>query len=171
MTEVDYIFPRTGGKVAPGVLTQVSAGVLVYADGVNLKPNGITKPGWYMWTGSSYLRIATSTPDYDSGEQTITSAGALTLAHGLGVAPSSIQVFLICKTAEQGYSIGQKIPVYFGNEINTSPDRGVAAVVDATNILVRFGSSANVFDYLNFTTGNVVSLTNANWKAIFRVWI
>jgi len=108
---------------------------------------------------------------FESSEQTITDGGALTIAHGLGFTPKFCQLVLVCKTAEQGYSIGDKLlqPV-FGSVLSVS--RGLAVTLDATNINVRYANSgaSNTFAVVNFTSGSVVSLTNVDWKAVFRVW-
>lgn len=129
---------------------------------------------WRSWrriidTGNllaSVKSVFASVP-YVSSEQTITSGGLLTLAHGLGAAPSMIDLRLICKTAEYGYSVNDLVPAELG--INAG---GVvnSAVVNATNVLLRFSSSAKCFTANNFSTGAAVDLTNANWKLIVRAY-
>ncbi len=109
---------------------------------------------------------------FESAAQTITSAGALTLAHGFGVIPTLVQVWLKCLTAEYGYSI---------NDVTLAPasfytgtyEYGVTVIPDATNLNVRYalGSGGTVvFVIPNKTTGAACSITLANWKAIFRAW-
>lgn len=108
------------------------------------------------------------TKEYVSPEQTITSAGLLSLAHELGEVPVFWFGTLVCKTAEAGYSVGDTISA------NTSSDAGSSTgcvyVPDSTNISVRYGSGASVFIGLNKTTGAVTTLTNANWRLIVRAW-
>lgn len=102
---------------------------------------------------------------YDSGNQTITNAGALTLAHGLGVAPKIVQVFLQCVSAEHGYTAGQTFPYEIMNAAN---DRGVSIIMDSTNLTVRFGSSSP--QILHATSGSLANITNASWRMIFRAY-
>ena len=111
------------------------------------------------------------TKGFESAEQTITAAGALTLAHGLGVEPKLFQVMLVCKTAESGYSINDKVSVASGASYAGGANaRGVSIVPDTTNLNVRFGAETGVFQIANKSSGVLVGITNANWKAVFRAW-
>jgi hypothetical protein len=109
-----------------------------------------------------------SAPDYTSSEQTITPAGLLTLAHGLGSKPSLIASFLRCKVADAGYSVGDEI------EIPTTYMDGGTRVstfyTDGTNIYCRYSSSANVFAIGNKTSGAAVGVVNTSWRMIVRAW-
>jgi len=91
-----------------------------------------------------------------STDQTITLAGALTLAHGLGVAPRIMMTTLVCQTAELGYSVGDVVQ-----------QQGDAAsiVPDATNLNIRYKNAA--IAVVNKTTGALTSITAANWNARF----
>ena len=100
---------------------------------------------------------------FESAEQTITSAGTLTIAHGLGGEPKLIQVWLVCKSAEGNYSVNDKTPL----EINMTAG-GVSIVPDSTNLNIRF-SNAAIFIH-DKTTGNTFNITYASWKMIFRAW-
>lgn len=101
---------------------------------------------------------------FTSTDQTITAAGSLTIAHGLGVAPKRIAWALVCQTADQNYTAGD---VVFYPLNNTGTNQGVVIVPDATNLNVRFGSSATVFQIINKTTGAANNITLANWKIRF----
>ncbi|MER9658563.1 hypothetical protein [Mesorhizobium sp. M0159] len=117
---------------------------------------GATAPAW---------TTLPFTASFESAQQTITNAGALTLAHGLGVQPKLYIAFLQCATAELGYSIGDEIPLTSENSSN----KGVSLVADATNINVRFGSTT--MSILNKTTGGGNgAFTNANWRLVVRAW-
>ena len=109
------------------------------------------------------------TKSFVSSEQTITAAGSLSLAHGLGVMPTLIQVRLICKTADNNYSVDDELilnPGYGGDA-----NRGVSVVPDATNLVIRFGSTATTsLAALDKTSGALAGLTNASWKLIMRAW-
>ncbi len=108
---------------------------------------------------------------FESTEQTITAAGSLTLAHGLGVEPKIFQTMLICKTAEQGYSIGNKLhdSCFYGN-IAIAPYTIPACenVPDSTNLNIGIVNGA--IYVLHKTTRNPVGITFANWKLIFQAW-
>lgn len=92
-----------------------------------------------------------------STDQTITLAGALTLAHGLGVAPRLWSVVFVCTTAELGYSIG--------DVVSTGSAQVPAIWPDATNLNVRYSNTA--LSIAHKTTGVVTAITAANWKARF----
>lgn len=106
--------------------------------------------------------------EYTSPEQTITAAGSLTLTHELGTTPKFLQRYLICKTAEHGYSIGDMVDV--SGTQDQSLGYGVSIVPDATNLGCRFGANASTFFVLNKTTGAPTGITNANWRLIVRAW-
>lgn len=101
---------------------------------------------------------------YQSSDQTITSAGALTLAHGLARVPSAVWIALVNVNAEGNYTIGQV--VYASGQV-AAANGGVSIITDATNLTVRFGSGANVFKLPDATTGADTALTNANWHVRF----
>ena len=114
------------------------------------------------WLSTDLLRYY-----FESAEQTITNAGALTLAHELGVEPKLIQAFLICKTAEGGYTVGYTT-AWSHHQAYGISDVGVAIVPDATNLNIRYGAGSPLMLTLN--SGVAFTITNANWKAIFRAW-
>lgn len=108
---------------------------------------------------------------FTSAEQTITGAGSLTLAHGLSAAPTLVQARLICKTAELNYSVNDELIInpLMGNDAG-SGSRGLAIVMDSTNINIRFGNSNPTFKAIDKTSGNVSDITNANWRLIINAW-
>ncbi len=109
--------------------------------------------------------------EYWSAAQTITSAGSLTLPHGFDTAPKLVQCYLKCVTAEAGYSIDDQVIINpAGNDPAGAANRGVALVIDTTDIYVRFGSDGVVFSVMHKTTGVATSLTNANWSLFVRAW-
>lgn len=108
---------------------------------------------------------------YDSGNQTITAAGALTLAHGIGRKPALMQVYLKCTDAGGDVGYAQNDEVLWGlSDSGAFDSRGVAIWGDTTNVNVRFGSQANSFALLNKTTGTLATITATKWVAIFRAW-
>lgn len=111
---------------------------------------------------------------FTSSEQTITHAGALTpLAHSLGAMPSLIQLRLICKTAEFGYSIDDEVMISMGASTGTAAGdaAGVSIVPDSTNINVRFnGSGTRTFNVVDKSDGDHEAITDASWKLIVKAW-
>jgi hypothetical protein len=103
--------------------------------------------------------------EYVSPDQTIVAAGLVTLTHGLGVTPKVIMGYLVCVTAELGYSIGDVVPVGLGS--NSSADSnsfGVAVRLGATQIVARYGGQALVFLVLRADTGVLATIVPANWR-------
>lgn len=110
------------------------------------------------------------TKTYISPNQTITSGGSLTLAHGLGEKPKVLQYVLVCQTAELGYSIGDEYDIGCGASQN-NVNQGLSAVFGATNVNIRYGSAGSVFALNNKGTGAGLSnITNANWRLVVRAW-
>lgn len=130
------------------------------------------------WIVTSYSREDGTTigtgvisPVFTSPEQSIVSAGALTIAHGLSFTPKLIQIYLICKTAEDNYSVGDEFPVSGWQILSTVNDqRGVVIVPNATNLVGRYASVPSVFTVLDFNTGVRANITTANWRIVIRVY-
>lgn len=124
---------------------------------------GATAPEW---------KTPVNAASYESSQQTITNAGALTLAHGLGAQPKSYAAFLQCTTAENGYSIGDEVAVNPGLNAEGSGSRGLSMVADATNVNIRFGSQGtNTFMVIHKTSGASSGATNTNWRLVVRAWL
>jgi hypothetical protein len=106
---------------------------------------------------------------FTSSQQTITAAGSLTLAHGLGAIPSLIQCQLVCQSADLNYSTNDVLLIGTG-ESSDGANYGLSIVPDSTNINVRFASTAGTFWAVNKTTGVRASIANANWKLVVKAW-
>lgn len=110
---------------------------------------------------------------YESAEQTITQAGSLTLAHGLGARPKLVRYYLKCKTAEHGWAVNDEIDLTSLTQATQSSDRawGLISWDDATNIYVRYGDN-NIGQFFVYRrdTGYQVGATNANWRLIIRAY-
>lgn len=152
----------------------VVAGDLFYASSAKALvrlPKGTAGQALLMNTGATAPQWSTLpfTLSFESAPQTITTAGTLTIAHGLGVKPKLYVMFIQCITAELGYSIGDELAtLYFSHDSALS--RGASIVPDATNFVIRFGSQSPVFAVLNKATGSCVSITIGNWKFLVRAW-
>jgi hypothetical protein len=107
---------------------------------------------------------------YTSPQQTITSGGLLTLAHGLGGVPDWVQPHLVCNTAEANYSVNDVVILTPNSNAYAANAAGVSIVPDATNLVMRYGSAANAFHILNKTSGAAAVLTNANWRFVVKAF-
>lgn len=96
-----------------------------------------------------------------SADQAVASAGTFTLTHGLGVIPSSIEVWLRCVTGEFNYTAGQVVRL---DGVSQAANHGLSLIASTTSIVGRYGSDATPLDHLDATTGASVALTNANWS-------
>jgi len=156
-------------------LTTYAAGDIIYASGSGtLAKLSIGTNGQYLGVAGGALAYGTPpaplfTASYTSADQTITTAGGLTLAHSLGMSPKFIQLYLKCTTAELGYSVNDITPI--NNHMQTYETGsvwGVSVVPDATNIVTRFGSSG--IRVMRKDTGLGNNITNASWRLIVRAW-
>lgn len=105
---------------------------------------------------------------YVSADLTITSGGAISLAHGLPASPTKAFVSLVCQVAEGGYSTGDIIPLGYVGYVANSASVGIGIALGATTIEGRFSNIANAFYYARKDTGANFALTNANWKMRLR---
>lgn len=155
----------------------------------------IGRPVWYLssaWTdiaerataaeiktGTDAVKIVTPSAllaaqgfasDYRSGNQTITSAGTITLTHGLGRMPRIVELWLKCITAEFNYAIGDEVYVTAETGSAGNNNRGISMKRSTSSLIIRYGSDANVFFLPDATTGIGSNLTNANWALIVEAW-
>lgn len=132
------------------------------------EPGGVRVVGYQRANGAALFPFSQY---FESAPQTITSAGALTISHGMSVIPRLVMCVLTNVSPDSGYTAGQQLfqcPSFLTGTAGAGI--GVAVVPDATNLNIRFGSQAQVFSALNFTTGAGAALTNASWTITFRVW-
>jgi hypothetical protein len=123
------------------------------------------------WRLVSYFTVdGRAVWSYTSGPQAITAAGPLTLAHGLGVAPTRLSARLRCIDAggEGNFAQNQEVFIPITGMTDSGFAYGVTCYADATNLNLRFGSQATPFFLLNATSGNVFNCTNVKWNLIVR---
>ena len=83
-------------------------------------------------------------------------------AHGLGSIPTDFKAFAICTTAENGYSIGDVIPISSIMNYSGTTYTPVAVSADVTNITVTDCFSGH---YISRKDGTAVGTLNvANWN-------
>lgn len=98
---------------------------------------------------------------YVSPLQNMVNAGLVTVAHGFGVEPNSVEMVAQATAANNNYSVGDRIRINPQMSDNTA-NAGMALWADATNVYVRYTNS-NSFQYYNKTTGSVATMQYANW--------
>lgn len=103
-------------------------------------------------------------PVYESPEQTISVTGTFTLDHGLGAAPNDIQAVLVCKTDQLGYVAGDKI--FINDAIQGAASTGHSIKFTATQLSLKYGSSAGPYEIINFSSGTRADITPANWRLV-----
>lgn len=106
---------------------------------------------------------------FQSSELTITNGGKTTVAHGLSQKPKLIKTTVICKTAENGYAVGDEAEV-FTNTTTGGVDMGILSSFNSTNISVRVGEYGfSVFNDVG-EAGQDLPATNSRWRIIVRAW-
>jgi len=108
---------------------------------------------------------------FTSADQTISSAGALTIAHGLGAVPFGAMYYLVCQSGELGYSTNDVVHIGADMDSTNNVGRSFASVVDATNFAIKFGSAAQPFTLVRPDTGAIAAITNASWKLRIKAWV
>lgn len=144
-------------------------------------PSSPTDGDFWTTTGGVFSRIngatkqlattdlITSSPfsgEAISGEIAFSNGATSTYAHGLGVEPKFAVVKFICKTAEHGYSVGDKI-IYTSN-ISQGADSGATVTLDATNVKVIISNGGMILT--SKSTLSWAIMTAANWKIIVSAW-
>lgn len=111
---------------------------------------------------------------FTSSEITITASTKTTLTHNLGAIPFQFDLYLICKTAADGYAVGDiiKVTQSYHSTAGTS-DIGAIMSADATNIFLTTGGNAagGMFKGFNQDTGGGVTFSNSNYKMIVKAWV
>lgn len=135
--------------------------------GIWYRKKNTTWSAWSQFVSSANFASSFAALPYVSSEQTITSGGLLTLAHGLGAAPSFFACRLKCAVAQHNWTVGDEMQA----ELSPSGATTINSIwADATNVYVRYSNTANCFNGGNKTTGAAVLLTNANWRLIVRAY-
>lgn len=121
--------------------------------------SGATAP---QWATLPFTRA------FESSQQTMTNGGALTLAHGLGVSPKLYMAVMQCIVASSNYAVGDEVLINPGVHTEAAANGGISIVPDATNIVIRIGSSG--FRINDKSTGGIVGVSFSNWRLVVRAW-
>jgi len=97
------------------------------------------------------------TKKYSSGIQNLVLSTTFTFTHGLGAFPSSVQLVATCKTADIGYSIGDKVIL----PCASNATQGITMYADATNIFIK---QSNAMPQLTRKdTNSTAGMTSGSW--------
>jgi hypothetical protein len=112
------------------------------------------------------------TESFTSSEQTITSNGALTLAHSLSGRPKLVQATLVCKTTSRGYSVGDQLIIDIGRQYGetTQEDQGIGVRVDTSNVYVEYGKGGAVFGVIQVGDSTEENVNNVDWRLVIRAF-
>ena len=108
---------------------------------------------------------------FTSTEQTITTASLLTIPHGLGVYPEFLRTYAVCKTAEFGYAVGDRLEVLHGlTQAVGSSETNISLRADTENIYLIYGNSTNPITAIRADTANGAALTKAKWRIVVKAF-
>lgn len=161
--------PASGGAATPGMRSLVNT---------DLPSQGGITPGTYRYANVTVNQqgiitgIAQSSgSDFTSSNHAIVYNSGLTIAHGLGSAPSDVTLEIVCDTADNGWNAGDTI-VMLGSMCNlgasTLQPRQLNVGFNSTNIFVTIGIDV---DGQIKTTGGNFSLNLSNWHIRVRAWL
>lgn len=118
----------------------------------------------FLGSGAATTRTNLGIKTFSSSNQTITLGGLLTLAHSLGVAPTSWEIYAVCTTTEGNWAVNDVVRLTGGaDHIGSATSYGTAIYADATNVYVRTGVTGFQALIINKTTGVIFAPTAANW--------
>lgn len=147
------------------------AGDTLYHNGTNIArlPKGTAGQSLVMNAGATAPEWGGQfTKFYQSSQTTITLNALYTFTHGLGALPKLMQAYYVCKTAINGYAVGDHVPIYQGTE-NYNGNDSPAMIMSATEIKVRTGTDALMNSISPNGTGRTV-YTGTNFDLMVRAW-
>ncbi|WP_404941587.1 hypothetical protein [Pseudomonas danubii] len=104
---------------------------------------------------------APMTKRYTSTAQQFVAGGQFVVSHGLGKEVAVVETWIRCKTAELGYSVGDKLP-YPSMGTDSGGSTGLSVVCTSSTATVRMGTGS--FIMLQKTSGTTTFFTAANWE-------
>ena len=103
---------------------------------------------------------------YTSSATALSSNSSATFTHGLGAAPTSVEVDFVCSSANNGYAAGDRI-TGVGSQLQAASNRGF-------QILIPNGNTTQIklitLQQLRFAsaTGSEVALLFTQWNAVVK---
>lgn len=100
--------------------------------------------------------------EIDMGAYALSSA--ITQAHGLGVRPKFVKLFLECTTAQAPYAVGDRVPA---DNIQHAAGAAVTVRFNATSVIANTHATA---PHMGNAAGAYITITPASWKLIAQVF-
>jgi hypothetical protein len=163
-------FPNPNTNTAPTIdIDSVGAVTITRQNGVALKAGDIGTNHYaaLQYDGTNMVLLNPQSPrTFVSADSPISSAGTLTLAHGLGGTPIKMWYGLVNVSAEYGWNGEVLHQAFAPQDASATVARGATAYADATNVYVQYGSGAAVFNVhqKTGTPGLTSAATNTNWR-------
>lgn len=183
-----WVAGAVGGFFGSGT---VKADTIYYFMAIQADADGTTDYGWdktatgdnlpsgytafkllsIMLTDSNKELIDSMQGIFRSDPQTPSTGVLTTLSHGLATKNLENIAFLHMVGDEDGYVVGNVLPINNAFAGNASSNGGVAIFFDNTEISFRYVNQSSVFTVARFTDGGTGSLSNANvrYRLIFKV--
>lgn len=176
--DVDGTVYITGGQdvaVADGGtgLSSYTAGDILYASGtttLSKLAKGTATQVLTMNSSATAPEWAEAYKSFTTSDLSIATSGSATVAHSLGGVPKIIRGFLKCTTAEYGFSVGDVVAYDSTNNRDSAGIMIITCGSDASNIIVRFGSSGNISVARKDTNADQ-AITLANWRYYVQAFI
>lgn len=122
-----------------------------------------TTSGAFVHVNGTTYNFANPTPSrFVSSPQTITLSTEIALAHSLGSTPFNSGMYLICNTAEHGYSVSDRASAIMV-ESNSASNNGFTVYHNATNVGLVLSAGLMV---ISQTTNTHVQITPSNWTVV-----
>lgn len=108
---------------------------------------------------------------YNEGTLACSADSLRNVSHGLGAKPDHVELWLECTTADDGYSVGEQIPVGGSVTAGTS-NGGISCVIRANETQFRIVQALYLYGIRLTGTGqfNVQTLNQANWQIRWKAW-
>ena len=148
--------------------TETSTGVVEKATSAEATAGTATDKYPDVALVKSMVDTFANTPTATSSELTIAATQQHTFTHGLGSMPSRVGAYLVCKTANAGWAVGDRVPIA-GSGVSGS-STGIAVGYNATDIKVIVGSNGSPVRVLNRTTGAETIITNSSWRIVVEAY-
>ncbi|PVE56298.1 tail fiber protein [Rhizobium rhizogenes] len=164
LTDGDSGTPRTGAETRP-VNKTFTYWIKAYA--ADQVPGSVDFAALANNLSALLMKVnaleAKATP-WVSALQNVVFNSTITLGHGLGVRPTTLQLFLECVTAESGYSPGERVPVGYHFNGFSETGRGVQVYASSSNIVIVSG--VNGVWIMSAASRVQFQVTPANWRYV-----
>lgn len=150
---------RTGSDVfASGSSVALTSLVFQQGDAGELVSDGAS-PATFYWSGARH---------YDSGQQTITFGGSVSLTHNLGIPPNFSHMILHCTSTDASYSAGDEVQFTMTGDSAVASE-GITLLLSSTNAIIYYAT--NGVQVVTKGGGAVTTITAAKWTVIVRAYV